>query len=78
MVETAVQAMADGRKVRSHIRRLKNYGIAINAAKSDEVIRPIADACSDILALMTDGKEFDEDKITELLELHSQIERMCG
>lgn len=61
---------------RTRINRLKKYTVAINAAKSDVLIRPIAEDCAMILDIMTDGRELTDDKIQSLRELHADIERM--
>lgn len=61
-VEAYYKAMTAGTTTKSRVSKLKNYSLSLTAAKSDEVLRPLAEACEQLLAELTDGRPYEEKK----------------
>jgi hypothetical protein len=76
--EVFMEAKSKGRTTRSRAAKLQNYSLSITAAKSDEAIRPLAEHCEKVLALLTDGKEFTNEKLSTLSDLYGDIIRMVS
>jgi hypothetical protein len=76
--ELFMDAKTKGRTMKSRVSKLQNYSLSITAAKSDEAIRPLAEHCEKVLALLTDGKEFTDEKLKTLSDLYGDIIRMVS
>jgi hypothetical protein len=76
--EFFIDATTKGRSMKSRVSKLQNYSLSITAAKSDEEIRPLAEQCEKVLALLTDGAEFTDDKLKTLSDLYGDILRMVS
>jgi hypothetical protein len=77
-VGAILDALAEDKTIKSRLSRLRNYSLSITAAKSDDVLRPLAEICEKILELITDGQEFTNEKLQKLRELHAEIGRMVS
>lgn len=58
--EAFYKAMTAGNPTKSRVSKLKNYSLSLTAAKSDEVLRPLAEACEQLLDELTDGRSYAE------------------
>lgn len=62
-VEAFYKIMAAGKPAKSRVSKLKNYSISLTAAKSDEILRPLAVQCERLLEELTDGNPYNKEKI---------------
>lgn len=79
-VEILYNAMTAGKKAKSRIDKLRNYSLSLLAAKSDDMLRPVAELCEQLLDTITDGQPFEAEKNAKaeavMADIRTEVHRL--